>query len=174
MRESIGAAWIMVIVMTFITVFSGYLAFSVNYSKAFRVKDGIVERIQKHNGIVDAKGTLVEIDNFLKEINYNAKGNCNQFLKEKDDETGESYVNGTNLAGITGTEARINPRDDEVFNYCLVKVAANRSTSTAMNAAYYKVFVFFSLQIGSITLFSKFNVQGQTQTIYYGQDAIFG
>jgi N utilization substance protein A len=39
-------------------------------SEVTEVKDGIVERIQKHNGIVDAKGTLAEIDNFLKEINY--------------------------------------------------------------------------------------------------------
>ena len=38
MRESIGGTWILSIVMTFLMLFTAYLAVSVNYAKAFRVK----------------------------------------------------------------------------------------------------------------------------------------
>ena len=169
MKESIGAAWLMIIVMTFITVFSGYLAFSINYSKSFRVKDGIVERIQKHNGITKTGGsittnTLKDIDAFLNEIGYNAKGNCDKF-------GGDS---GTELAGINGTSFTVNPGPRDTFNYCLVKVSGIQTQASAMNACYYKVIVFFSLQIGSISLFSQFHTQGQTQTLYYSTDELFG
>ena len=51
MRESIGATWLMGIVMVFIALFASFLAFSINYSKAFRVKDGIVDRIERYNGL---------------------------------------------------------------------------------------------------------------------------
>ncbi len=168
MRESIGAAWLMIIVMTFITVFSGYLAFSINYSKSFRVKDGIVERIQKHNGIT-AKGgniatnTLKDVDAFLNEIGYNAKGDCYKF-------GGDS---GTELAGVTGTTYKRNPGPGDTFNYCLVKVSAFQTQASALNASYYKVIVFFSLQIGNISLFSQFHTQGETQTLYYATDEVF-
>jgi len=105
MRESIGAAWLMIIFMTFIVLFSGYLAFSINYSKSFRVKDGIVERIQKHNGIKlygdsiysSSGNTLREIDNFLAEISYNARGDCVRFAEA------EADTDRYQLAGVNGT-----------------------------------------------------------------------
>ena len=50
MREAIGATWITGVVLAFIALFSGYLALSINYSKAFKVKDGIVDRLEKHSG----------------------------------------------------------------------------------------------------------------------------
>lgn len=165
MRESIGSAWLMIIVMTFITLFSGYLAFSINYSKSFRVKDGIVERIQKHNGLVKtgSKSTLKEIDDFLAEIGYNAKGNCFKFCNEE----------GNDFAGINGTTFKQNPSDRELFNYCLVKVRAYQSGTNVMTSSYYKVIVFFSLRIGSISLLSNFHTQGETQTLYYATDDYF-
>ena len=166
MRESIGSAWLMIIVMTFIVLFSSYLAFSINYSKSFRVKDGIVERIQKHNGIVLGSGnenTLKQIDEFLAEIGYNVKGDCYQF--------GEG--DGTVLAGVNGTMYKINPQKGETYNYCIIKVASYQSEATVMNASYYKVIVFFSLQIGNISLLSRFHTQGTTQTLYYATDDLF-
>jgi hypothetical protein len=170
MRESIGTAWIMIIVMTFITLFSGYLAFSINYSKSFRVKDGIIERIHKYNGFVEKNGksTLNEIDDFLAEINYNARGDCFRLC----DGEGQDYV-GVRGAVIDKNEAT----KGNTYNYCIVKVASapvgGDPTKTAdFSAVYYKVVVFFSLQIGSISLFSTFNTTGQTQSLYFSNDEI--
>lgn len=170
MRESIGMAWLMIIVMTFITLFSGYLAFSINYSKSFRVKDGIIERIHKYNGFVSegSKNTLQEIDDFLNEINYNARGNCYSLCKD----TGNSYV------GVRGTT--VHDRDDATrgngYNYCIVKISSKAlgepSTTADYSAVYYKVIVFFSLQIGNISLFDKFNTTGETQSMHFVEDSI--
>ena len=174
MRESIGTAWIMIIVMTFIVLFSGYLAFSINYSKSFRVKDGIIERIHKHNGF-DADGstpgTLKDIDDFLATISYNAKGNCYNHCKQLGD--------GVQCAGVNGTSFDTGERlKNNTYNYCIFKVknvVKGKSEYTAdASTAYYKVVVFFSLQIGNISFFSNFKTTGETSTIYYPKDIIFG
>ena len=47
MRESIGGAWLVGIVITFVVLFTSYLALSVNYSKAFKVKNEIISLIAK-------------------------------------------------------------------------------------------------------------------------------
>ena len=50
MRESIGGTWLVGIVIVFIVIFTSYLALSVNYSKAFKVKNGIIEIIEENEG----------------------------------------------------------------------------------------------------------------------------
>ena len=50
MRESIGATWLLGLVIAFIIFFSSFLALSVNYSKAFNVKNNIVDFVEKYEG----------------------------------------------------------------------------------------------------------------------------
>ena len=171
MRESIGTAWIMIIVMTFIVLFSGYLAFSINYSKSFRVKDGIVERIHKHNGFNDK--SITEIDEYLAQINYNAKGNCFNYCKELGDGAECIGVNGKEYEAINTSASKSNKN----YNYCIFKIKNSikgeiNKTADAYTA-YYKVVVFFSLQIGNISFFNNFKTTGETGTIYYPKD-VFG
>ena len=45
MREAIGGTWLLTIVLVFIVLFSSFLALSINYSKAFKVKNGIVKEV---------------------------------------------------------------------------------------------------------------------------------
>ncbi|MBR6072895.1 MAG: hypothetical protein IKP76_01060 [Bacilli bacterium] len=169
MRESIGTAWIMIIVMTFIALFSGYLAFSINYSKSFRVKDGIIERIHKHNGI--NSDAAMEIDKYLNQINYNAKGNCKMYYDEYKD-----ISSSVDAAGFNGTKYTIIDSNSkkETYNYCIFKIKNSlkgEKTKTAdASSAYYKVVVFFSLQIGNLSFFSNFKTTGETGTIYYPKD----
>lgn len=53
MRESIGGAWLVGIVITFVVLFTSYLALSVNYSKAFKVKNEIISLIEENEGLTD-------------------------------------------------------------------------------------------------------------------------
>ncbi len=39
MKESIGGTWLLGFVLVFIVIFSAYLAVSINYTKAFKVKN---------------------------------------------------------------------------------------------------------------------------------------
>ena len=68
MREAIGGTWIFSIVIVFIVLFTSFLALSVNYSKAFKVKNGIVNIIEKREGISDA--TVDEISDYLNNVGY--------------------------------------------------------------------------------------------------------
>ena len=47
MKDSIGAIPSLALVFMFIIIISGYLAFSVNYSKAFKMKSKIIDVFQE-------------------------------------------------------------------------------------------------------------------------------
>lgn len=168
MREAIGATWLFGIVITFIALFSGYLAFSVNYSKAFKVKDGIVERLQKHNGL--NKNSVNDITDFLSNIGYNSSGRC---------DTNNNIQKGIPYIGITETgEAKKQPNtegstDATKYNYCIQKVSTNGATGQ-LSSGYYKVVVFFSLSVPVINLGTNFSVSGETSNIYYPYEDLNG
>ena len=158
MREAIGATWIMGIVIAFIALFSGFLAFSINYSKAFKVKNGIVERIEKYGGV--SEEAKEDITTFLKGIGYNAIGSCDKLLTDDN----------LSFAGFRideGTTAH--PSKKDKYNFCIQKINSNSATGD-MITAYYKVYVFFSLSIPVIQDFTKFYVTGETKNIYFPKD----
>lgn len=53
MNESIGTIPVIVVIMFFIVAVSGYIAFTVNYSKAFKAKSEIINLIQQNKNVVD-------------------------------------------------------------------------------------------------------------------------
>lgn len=162
MREAIGATWILGIVLAFIALFSGYLAFSVNYSKAFRMKDGIIDRIEKHSG--PSTEAIKDIDDFMNEIGYSSKGRC------------KSFFNDTSLKwagvdhGVASSAKDLN--SGEAFNYCVQRVDAY-NTNGQLSASYYKVYVFFSISLPFMgTGGNLFHVTGETGNIYYPDDSL--
>lgn len=54
MRDAIGGAMTLQIIVIFMIIINCYLAFSVNYTKAFRVKNEIRSIIEKNEGLTDA------------------------------------------------------------------------------------------------------------------------
>lgn len=53
MRDAVGGVVPLFVVLFFIVVASGYMAYNVNYTKAFRMKDKVISLIEQHNGIND-------------------------------------------------------------------------------------------------------------------------
>ena len=51
MKDSIGSIPSLALVFTFIIIISGYLAFSVNYSKAFKMKSKIIDVLQEEENL---------------------------------------------------------------------------------------------------------------------------
>lgn len=74
MREAIGGTWIFGIVVTFIVLFSSYLAISVNYSKAFHVKNEIVSIIEKYEGFNSS--TQGAVESYAAGYGYGVRGSC--------------------------------------------------------------------------------------------------
>ena len=72
MRDSIGSIYPLVIVISFIVLMSGFLAFSVNYNKAFRTKNRIIYILEKYGNDPTNSEAQAEIKNYANEIGYNA------------------------------------------------------------------------------------------------------
>lgn len=70
MSEGVGGSVIIMIVAIFLLVVSGYLAFSVTYNKAFRVKNKIISILEQEQGYND--DSIDKIDKALKEVGYHS------------------------------------------------------------------------------------------------------
>lgn len=164
MRESIGGGWLFTVVVLFIVLFSSYLAISINYSKAFKVKNFIlstVERREGYNGkyneteleTIGKPGSLIksdenaqtEIYSYLKEFGYYSKviksGYC------EDNKMGQTMPGG----------------------YC-VKHICNKQDEVGGN--YYKVTTFLKIEFPLINFVLKVPVSGETKLIYYDKSTI--
>lgn len=73
MRDSIGGVVSIMFIGVFMLVVSAYLAFSVSYNKAFRVKNKIIKILEQHEAF-DAD-TKTDIDDAMKDIGYNTNEN---------------------------------------------------------------------------------------------------
>lgn len=161
MREAIGATWITGVVIFFIALFSGYLALSINYSKAFKVKDGIVDRLEKHSG--PNKNAIDDIAEMLEEIGYNSKGNCSRL----------GATAGADYIGVTKNMVSTTPGNN-AYNYCILRINSFKTNGAAgvgqLSAAYYRVVVFFSLSLPILDNMGNFFVTGETININYPED----
>ncbi len=70
MNESMGSIPVIVVVMIFIIAVSGYIAFTVNYSKAFKAKSEIINIIQQNDN--DVEEVIDTIGERLKTVQYSA------------------------------------------------------------------------------------------------------
>ncbi len=77
MRDAFGGLMNMVIIVVFLVLVSGYLAFNVNYTKAFRVKNKIISAIEQYEGNCDPGNTTNQCNNaitdYMKQVGYTAE-----------------------------------------------------------------------------------------------------
>lgn len=146
MRESIGGTWLMSIVIVFIVLFTSFLALSVNYSKAFKVKNGIINILEKGQGLNNK--TSQEISDYLSTAGYAVYGSC---------DTNEKGCMKSNSAGASSK-----------YKYCIY---ANQGNGTDLFGGekvktYYKVKVFFRIDLPIVGNILTFPISGETKTIY--------
>lgn len=77
MRDAFGGLVNIIVIVVFLVLVSGYLAFNVNYTKAFRVKNKIISTFEQYEGncydASIAEGTCNgEIKKYMDSIGYNA------------------------------------------------------------------------------------------------------
>ena len=192
MRESIGATWIFGIVIVFVTIFTGYLAFSINFSKAFAMKDEIIDVLEKYNGPgnstsswseaggVSTTTAFCEIYKYMLSVNYNAAGNCHtitDYLYSHNAYSHRKWILGVNHAKATvyGDSPDVFPT--KRYNYCLVRedqTYSGTDSQANINFSTYRVIVFFSVNINIMNLFADYYVTGETKNITYPADGYLG
>ncbi len=146
MKEAIGGAGILIFAILFILLFGSFLSASVNYSKAFKVKNEIVNIIEREKGVNDA--TLEKIYDYMTEVGYRTTGNC-------DDGNWKGY--NTNSKGDTYRNPMI----------CIDTVNVNGNSVDAVPTAYYKVRVFYNMDIPIFQSAFHFRIEGTTKKIIF-------
>ena len=148
MREAIGGTWLFGLVITFIVFFASFLAISINYTKAFNVKNNILDIISKYEG--NNCNARKAIGDYLTDIGYLVPGKC-----------GDDYTpynsNGNELTS------------GEKGFFCVKKVTTDEST-VVVEKDYYQVKIFFKFDLPVIGDLTTFNIKGETEAIYFVDD----
>ena len=156
MREAIGSTWLIGIVITFIAIFSGFLAYSISYTKAFRVKNEIINIIEKNEGFSDSTtDDLYNIDDSTLSQDPSTEAKAFKFIKS----IGYNY---------SMFENATNPcREGELKTggYCLAKYCPRNDSET--DRIYYKVTTYISLSIPFLNIGIRIPITGETKSIYY-------
>lgn len=146
MREAIGSAYIVNFIIIFIVIFMLFFVGSLSYTKAFKVKNKILNVIEMHDGeIENANGQLNgtvenEINEHLKDIGYriSSKTTC---------ETKGRFSNAVAI-GKTGAST---------YRYCLYKFSNKKGE-------YYGVVAYMYFEVPIIGAHLEFPVYGETKT----------
>ena len=153
MKEAIGGAWLYGLVITFIVLFTGYLALSVNYSKAFKVKNKIITIIEQNEGLTDA--AQADIVKYLNDVGYFVYGPCGR--DSALDEQGYTDKRGYEGQGLNNNN----------YKNC---VATRNVENDMLQRKYYKVTVFFKFDLPVLDSMFTFPVTGETKAVYFAKD----
>ena len=173
MKNAISNIWLLGLVALFIFVFAGYLAVTISYSAAFKLKNEALTIIEKHKGMTDKAptrsgglwidaGTMETINAYLHGMGYKVKGAC---PKSKG---GEVWY------GMDSLEYTKKPSYEQSsgkkYYYCFSKYKAAYSGDRTLNAYYYKVTFFFKMDLPVLGDIFTFEVPGTTDEIYQAKD----
>ncbi len=169
MREAIGGTWLFQIVIIFILLFTGFMCLSINRSKAFNVKDEIIQTIQSYNGIDLQKdysdgdvGPLADIVTYIKDNSYRTVGVKPQAIKN---------VGGDSVEYTCFNKDGKNTSSNPVF--CIAPVSSKNDAGDNFkelpDMIYYRVVVFYQLDLPVFHDLFNFRVVGDTKTLYGGR-----
>lgn len=163
MREAIGGTWLFNLVIFFVLLFTGYMCLSINYSKAFNVKDKIINEVERNGGIKNPSDpkdpTIKEINSYLSEVGYRTTGDCSDY----------DYGckrNGSCIRKPSGSD----------YAFCLSEEKAVDNFKYAMvdeyiYASYYRIRVFYQLDLPIIGGMFDFKIDGDTKLLYNIENA---
>lgn len=168
MREAIGGTWLFQIVIVFILLFTGFMCLTINRSKAFNVKDQIIQTIQSYNGIdvgasAENSEALAEIVNYIQDNSYRTAGNV----------PADEKVNGEKVPYTCYNRDGREDKDNPVF--CIARMPVGMDAcagETCFNElpdmSYYRVVVFYQLDLPIFKELFSFKIVGDTKTMYGG------
>lgn len=141
MRDAVGGTFMMKLLLIFLAVYTIFIAVALNYAKAFRVKNKILNIIEQSEGInsyddVSQGSVIGQINTYMNDIHYGI--NTSSVEKKC---IGYDYIN---------TER----------GYCISKVGNND-----INADYYKVTTFVTIDFPFLNLSFTIPIQGETRKI---------
>lgn len=183
MRESIGAAWIFSLVLIFILMFTGFVAISINYARAFQLKNVVANLIEENEGVPTTSASLENaIEYYIEQNGYTAHDTVPKVMKA-DDPDGRNMnwtltkciKNGNPATASNDCTVAIYKADIPDYNYLNDKKYKNVFKTTdnppsngepRIKRDYYKVITFFDFDLPVFRHILTFKVNGETQIIY--------
>lgn len=170
MKESIGNTYLVLMALTLISIIAALLVASFIYSKTYKIKNRIINIIEKHNGEIK---TLDKNDETIKDI-YRELGRmgykvlyqdetCPDFNTYRDEmtEEGEAFVASDNIFEL------VHDRKNGNYDFCLYRVKTpnyDDSTSTKPKMYYYHLITYTHYDIPIFEQFIKIPITGDTRT----------
>lgn len=94
MRDAIGQVFALQVILAFVLLINGYMAYSVNYTRAFRVKNQIVNIIEQYEGPYNDEA-IAKINNYIAQMTYKVPPKLVQeFLEDYSSSDEKSCQNG--------------------------------------------------------------------------------
>lgn len=145
MREAIANAGVFNLVIVFVIILLAFFIGSLGYSKAFKVKNKIVDEIEKDHGYLPT--TQDSIEKWLGTIGYRLKstigaGNCG--TETFNGKTGELVSSGSN------------------YQYCVYKFNSCGNTNVKKCSTHYRVVSYMYFDVPVINSLIKIPVKGET------------
>lgn len=173
MKNAISEVWLLGLMVLFIMSFTGFLAVTINYSRAFKVKDMALTKIETHRGVTNIsptscgggggdycnEGTLQAINAYLVGNGYKVRGRC------PSPDTGEWY--GAKDLEFTSSVAFDAAVGGQTYFYCISKhkTVINDAGGTGSNSVYFKIRMFYKLELPVLGDIFTFDVDGRTNPI---------
>lgn len=145
MKAAIGNSLLLGIILTFVTTVLLILVSSIVYTKSFRIKNRIVDVIEKYE-VYDVENVQPEIEQLLREIGYKAN----------------SYSDNSSCNRYGDDASLVNP--SSAYYYCVFKIETEKS-----RGYYYKVVTFAYLDLPLVNAI-QVPVYGETK-IFYPQES---
>ena len=157
MREAIGGTWITQLVIVFMLIFVAFLALSLNYTKAFKVRNQLMTIIEQQEGVTSGDdGSIALMNNYLKGNGYGVMRTCAL------DSYGVTNLNSSAIELVTN--------DKKKYYYCIRKIEA--PSSNHEGKVYYKVNIFFHFNLPVLGDIFTFSVNGSTGDIVNPADRL--
>ncbi len=157
MKDAMGGTWLTGLVIIFIALFAGFLAYSISYTKAFRAKNEIINIIEKSEGFTESPNSyrLHDVSKSELDADTSAEGKAFAFIKG----LGYDYDTAEQVDCRNGDNGQM-----QKGGYCLKKFCPQAGTNDKI---YYKVTTFIALTIPVIEVTVRLPISGETKTMFY-------
>lgn len=165
MKEAIGGISLFQIVVLFILLFAAIMAFSINHSKAFGVKDEIINIIQNEQvvGTELSQTTLEAVKDHLADAGYRVTGKCPDGYTGYDREGNE---NNNSAAFCIKANDLSNAFKIDLDKKCEGIDNCSGNTEDYPTMIYYDVVVFYQLNIPVLNNLFKFKSYASTKVLF--------
>ncbi len=147
MKEAIANAGVFNLIIIFVFILLAFFIGSLSYSKAFKVKNKIIDEIEKEEGYND--NTVLEIDSWLKEIGYRVDPRDGSF----------------NCPAVDKDNGILMEDNSSKYQYCVYKFDTCKGhDNKAICGTYYRVIAYMYFDVPIVGDLIKIPVNGETKT----------